>query len=187
MPPMTQDALFEPPPRIEGGWHGDATYSPCQQYRYTLTRIWGRAVADGGQLLPFLMLNPSTATEHVLDPTLRRCKGFATRLGYDGMVILNLFAYRATDPRVMKAQADPVGPDNDAAIVTACTGAPFVIAAWGTHGTHQGRDAAVHELLAATGVPLKRLGEPSRQGHPRHPLYLPGDSPLVSHPGPARP
>lgn len=172
--------LFELPPPIEGGWASGATYSPCKRYRYTLSRTWGRAESDGGRHLPFLMLNPSTATEFVLDPTLRRCKFFAEREGYDGMVVLNLFAFRATDPRVMKAQDDPVGPDNDDAIVEAAARSDVIVAAWGAHGTYRGRDAHVLALLEDAN--LVRLGDPTKDGHPRHPLYLKGTSPLVPHP-----
>lgn len=178
--PQGVPALFDVPTPIEGGWASDATYSPCKRYRYTLSRTWGAAPEDGGRHLPFLMLNPSTATEYALDPTLRRCKFFAEREGYDGMVVLNLFAFRATDPRVMKAQDDPVGPGNDAAILDAASRSDLVVAAWGAHGTHRGRAAHVVQLLQ--GATLVRLGAPTKDGHPRHPLYLKGTTALVPHP-----
>lgn len=88
--------------------------------------------------------------------------------------------FRGTDPRVMKAAADPVGPGIDAAIVEVASAAGRVVAGWGTHGVFRGRDAAVCELLA--GVELVRIGPPSQGGHPRHPLYLRADLPLVAHP-----
>jgi len=118
------------------------------------------------------MLNPSTATEVQNDPTIERCEQRARRLGYGGFVIANIFAFRATDPRDMRAAIDPVGPDNDAMVVQAARWADDVIAAWGTHGAHRGQGPAMATLLRAQPRPLFHLGL-TKHGHPKHPLYLP--------------
>jgi len=144
-----------------------AIYSPCEAYRYALTRVWD---TEGRRVL-FVMLNPSTATEVQNDPTVERCERRARALGFGAFRVCNIFAFRATDPRVMRAQDDPVGPANDAAIAEGALWADSVVCAWGTHGAHLGRGSAVEALLRATGRPLLHLGL-SKAGHPKHPLYI---------------
>lgn len=145
-----------------------AVYSPCEAYRYLLTRVWN---PDGEKAL-FVMLNPSTATEVQNDPTVERCERRARALGFGAFRVTNIFAFRATDPRVMRVMADPIGPGNDAAIADSAQGwADRIICAWGTHGAHLGRGAQVEHLLRATGRPLFTLGL-SQGGHPKHPLYI---------------
>ncbi|WP_417586511.1 DUF1643 domain-containing protein [Pararhodobacter oceanensis] len=144
-----------------------ALYSPCENYRYALTRIWD----ESGRRVLFVMLNPSTATEVQNDPTVERCERRARALGFGGFRVCNIFAYRATDPKVMRAQSDPTGPQNDAAILEGADWADTVVCAWGTHGAHLSRGAEVEALLRATGKPLWHLGL-SKAGHPKHPLYI---------------
>ncbi len=144
-----------------------AVYSDCERYRYELTRIWEPA---GGRAL-FVMLNPSTATEVQNDPTVERCERRARALGFGAFRVTNIFAWRATDPRDMRAAADPVGPENDAAILAGADWADRIICAWGAHGEHLGRGPQVEALLRATGHPLFHLGL-TRAGHPKHPLYI---------------
>lgn len=165
------------------GWHnapmikrthtkGDAPstaiYSDCELYRYSLTRIWD----DTGRRVNFVMLNPSTATEVQNDPTVERCERRARTLGYGSFAVTNIFAWRNTDPRAMRAASDPVGPGNDAAIIERAEWANDVIAAWGTHGAHLDRGSVVADLLQNAQRPLFHLGL-SKAGHPKHPLYLP--------------
>ena len=117
------------------------------------------------------MLNPSTATEVQNDPTVERCERRARAMGFGGFAVANIFAYRATDPRVMRAAADPVGPENDAAILALTGVADRVLCAWGTHGAHLGRGAAVEALLRGQGAALFHLGL-TQAGAPKHPLYI---------------
>lgn len=149
-----------------------AVYSACEKYRYALRRDW----ADGNRRLLFVMLNPSTATELENDPTVHRCEMRARMHGYSGFTVLNIFAYRATQPTDMKAQADPVGPENDAFIVAQLQEPETadVICAWGTHGAYKDRGTRVLELFDKAKVTPKVL-RLSKQGHPCHPLYLPYD------------
>lgn len=145
-----------------------ATYSPCGKYRYTLWRQWepGKAFAT------FIMLNPSTATELENDPTVERCQRRAVRLGYGGMRVVNIFALRSTDPQVLYLTDDPIGEENDAAILASVKDAGIVIAAWGFHGEYMGRGKAVELLLGAHGVRIHCLGLTKKTGMPRHPLYV---------------
>jgi hypothetical protein len=153
----------------KGDAASQAVYSPCLRYRYVLTREWDRAA----RRVLFVMLNPSTATELQNDPTVERCERRARALGFGAMRVTNIFAFRATDPKVMRAEADPVGPDNDAAIMQSATlwRPDRVICAWGTHGAHQNRGTVVTDLLRKTGVGLWHLGL-NAGGAPRHPLYI---------------
>jgi len=143
-----------------------AVYSDCERYRYLLTRRWG----NGPKAL-FVMLNPSTATETQNDPTVERCERRARALGFGAFRVTNIFAFRATDPRVMCAQSDPVGPANDAAIVESALWADRIICAWGTHGAHLLRGVQVEGLLRAPGTVLWTLGL-TLGGMPKHPLYI---------------
>jgi hypothetical protein len=142
-----------------------ASFSPCRAYRYALWRRWGN-----GPYCMFIGLNPSTADETNDDPTIRRCIGFARAWGYEALCMTNLFAFRATDPKVMKAAAEPVGRENDITLETLGRGAGVVIAAWGAHGVHRRRDQSVR--LFVPGLHYLRL---TKDGHPGHPLYLPAN------------
>lgn len=145
-----------------------ATFSPDRRYRYTLWRIWDAALPP----VAFILLNPSAADETVLDPTLRRCLGFAQAWGAGGFWIGNVFAFRATDPSVMRQEADPVGPENDAALLEIAARCPTIVCGWGVHAVHRGRERDVLELLARARLTALRL---TKSGAPSHPLYLPGD------------
>lgn len=141
-----------------------ARLSPCRTYRYALWRRWGR-----GHYAMFIGLNPSTADETQDDPTIRRCIGFARAWGYSGLCMANLFAYRATEPADMKKAADPIGWENDSTLSAWAHDAGVVVAAWGAHGTYKRRDQSVRLLVP--GLHYLRL---TKDGHPGHPLYLPG-------------
>lgn len=144
-----------------------AVFSPCNAYRYHLWRRW-----ETGPRVAFIMLNPSTADATRNDPTIERCHRRAIRMGFKALDVVNLFAYRATDPRNLKASADPVGPDNDAVLIETAKSADMVICAWGTHGTHHNRHQAVKSLLRRHDIRPHVLAL-TKQGLPKHPLYLP--------------
>lgn len=149
------------------GVRSEALYSDCGQYRYRLTRVWDSAAPR----VLFVMLNPSTASETRNDPTIARCQKRAELLGFGTVDIANLFAFRATDPADLRTASHPIGPDNDAVLLSACNEADVILAAWGVHGTHMARDIEVVEKLHAAGHTLQALGE-TRHGLPRHPLYV---------------
>lgn len=153
-----------------------AMFSQCRAYRYTLWRRW---VDDCplSRMVAFIGLNPSTADESVNDPTVTRCINFARSWGYDGMVMLNLFAFRATDPKVMKAHAEPIGSSNDDAIRDVASEIAEVVFAWGNHGLYKGRGDHVAEMVGQldgvtqVGVYSSHLGLTGSL-QPKHPLYL---------------
>ncbi len=152
---------------LKGDAASVAVYSPCDNYRYMLTRTWDKQ----GRKALFIMLNPSTATEVQNDPTVERCERRARTLGFGAFRVTNIFAWRDTDPRHMRKATDPVGPENDTIIVASCKWADRVICAWGTHGEHRNRGSEISTLLSSTGEPLYHLGL-TKVGHPKHPLYI---------------
>lgn len=152
---------------------GGATFSPDRVYRYALWRHWQR----NGRVLNWLMLNPSTADEVTLDPTITRCVGFARAWGYGGIVVTNLFGLRSTDPRALRSVADPVGAENNQWIAHYARRATDVVAAWGNHGTYQNRAGRVIAMFQQSGVALQCLGV-NHNGQPKHPLYIAGDTRL---------
>lgn len=119
----------------------------------------------------FVLLNPSVADAARDDPTLRACISFARGAGFGGVEVVNLFAFRATDPRALRAVADPAGPGNDAAILSAACGGGMVVCGWGRGGALHGRGAKVAARLRAAGITLHHLGL-TKDGAPRHPLYV---------------
>jgi len=161
---------------------GSAAVSPDGVYRYELRRWWAR-----GEVVRFIMLNPSTADATVDDPTIRRCVGFARSWGYGSLVVHNLYALRATDPTALAAHPDPVGPDNDDHLRHWAPPRSFTVCAWGAHPMAARRAPAVLALLRAAGFTPHHLGL-TAAGAPRHPLYLPGataPAPLIEE-GPTR-
>lgn len=144
-----------------------ADFSPCRNYRYALWRRWDR----GGPLVMFIGLNPSTADETEDDPTIRRCIGFAKLWGAGGLCMTNLFAFRATNPRDMIDHLDPIGPENNFWLQEVAARSGMIIAAWGAHGKHKGRDRDVLNIIPT----LYCLGT-TKDGQPRHPLYIKADT-----------
>lgn len=160
-----------------------ADISACGLYRYRLWRTWNHDTAP----LPFIMLNPSTADANLDDPTIRRCMGFARREKSGGIVVVNLFAYRATKPDDLPYGADAKGHGNAAVLreLAESAGASNqrVVCAWGGNGDRTGKawTVAVVGLFQGYRVSLVCLGK-TDGGYPRHPLYVPGNQPLEPYP-----
>lgn len=154
------------------GMRCSARFSPDMRYRYTLSWIWD----NDRPMLVAWMLNPSTATHEVLDPTVAGLVKRAQVWGYGGVVVINLFAFRATDPKDMKAAANPVGPENDrmtlATLMAALDTESVVICAWGKHGRYRDREAEALAMAKEIGCPLHAL-KINGDGTPAHPLYQP--------------
>ncbi len=153
-----------------------AVFNEAGTHRYLLVRRW----AAGPPTVVFLMLNPSTADETVNDQTIGRCVDYAVREGAHALEVVNLFAYRATDPSVLATAADPVGVHNDRFIREHALPGRMVIAAWGAQGSHAARAGQVTSMLTAAGVDLWCLGL-TMAGHPRHPSRLAKTEPLVPY------
>ncbi|QYM78125.1 DUF1643 domain-containing protein [Horticoccus luteus] len=146
----------------------DCVFSRDRRYRYTLIHRWDELL-NPERGIAWICLNPSTADENQLDPTLRRIRAFSAAWGYGYFVMLNAFAWRATLPADMKRVADPVGPDNDRWIAHWAARVDRVMLGWGEHGAHLGRDRAVLRLLnPANTFCLQR----NASTQPKHPLYV---------------
>lgn len=143
-----------------------AVISPCGRHRYDWYYRW----ADGPSVL-FIGLNPSKANGIQTDATVRRCIAFAKRWGYGAVRIVNLFSWIDTDPVAMKAVAEPVGPETDRHLIALAADADLIVAVWGVHGSHLGRDRAVKQFYQGR---LHALAI-NQDGSPAHPLYLRGD------------
>ena len=148
-------------------------YSHKMDYRYAFGRWWGPADPSTSDV--WVLLNPATGdTELRRRPTLDRCLARSRSDGQTGVIIVNLFAHRDTNPRALQAAADPVGPSNDDALRALTRAGARTVAAWGSGGSLHDRSTKVAALL---DHPLC-LGT-TRPGQPRHPLYVPGGTPLV--------
>lgn len=173
---VTGSFLSESAPLLSGS--AKAILSPDRRYRYWLDRHWG----SSGTHATWIMLNPSTADALEDDPTVRRCTAFTKAWGLDGLIIVNLFALRATDPRALVRHPDPVGPSNDEFIRDAVFPWTVVVAAWGAHRMADRRSADVTAILRERAGDVGCLGL-TRDGYPRHPLYVPGDTELSEYEG----
>lgn len=163
-----------------------ATFGPGgdrSQYRYTLGRTW----RDDAMFIEpvfinrppyldkdalFVMLNPSTADARQDDPTVAKCIRLARRWGFGGVQVRNIFAFRSTDPGNLRHASDPIGPDNDLAIVDAANSehTGVIVAAWGNDGKFLLRGSLVRKMLGFTGRPIYCF-DISKEGQPVHPLY----------------
>lgn len=137
-------------------------------YRYQLDRWWGR-----GERLLWIMLNPSTADEQTDDATICQVRHYTMTHGYDGFTVANLFAFRSTDPRQLRCSHDAVGPLNDEILDQVVDNAGNVVVAWGSHAKGRALDVAAR----LSPCDLQCLGT-TKDGHPRHPLYMKLDTRL---------
>lgn len=146
-----------------------AILSDCGRFRYHLRREW----TEGGTLL-FVMLNPSTADAAVDDNTIRRCVGFAQAEGFGAMEVVNLFAYRATDPADLRRVGYPVGPENDFHLRMSAALAHRICVAWGAapQPAVNARVQVVMPLLRQAKGRVPDCLHVTRGGFPAHPLYL---------------
>ena len=142
---------------------GGAIISECKQYRYALWRTWDKSLPR----VMFICLNPSVADATLEDPTLRRCMDFARRWGFGGVCTGNLFAFRATEPEVLRVANNPVGSRNNYWLKRLAADAQLVVAAWGNDGSFMARSTEVRQMFADL-----HYFKINRSGEPAHPLYL---------------
>ena len=140
----------------------DAVFSPDRLHRYGLWRLWDNNLPT----VLFIGLNPSTADEFKNDPTIRRCIGYAKDWGYGGYIMGNIFAFRATDPDIMKAAKDPIGAENNEWLLRLHQEADLTIGAWGNYGKFMNRGKDVVAM-----IPNLKCLKITGQGYPSHPLY----------------
>lgn len=174
---MTARDIFAEPARVLKS----AAISACGQYRYWLVRQWDPMRGP----LRFVILNPSTADDSEDDPTIRRCIGFAKREGRGGIVVANIFAMRSTNPAILRAVPDPIGPDNNRHLRVlgqdaAREGAP-IVCAWGANAPNDRWTDVAVDLEMKCRAKLVCLGK-TKDGAPRHPLYVRADKPFEPFP-----
>lgn len=148
----------------------DALFSDDRTFRYWLLRRWNPALP----LMAIIGCNPSTANERVNDPTIRKTIGFGERFGFGGILMLNVGAFRATDPKVWKAARDPFGPGNtiDHLQTYLFRWQPsIVVAAWGKPLTASQRGQHRADAIKSNILGMKCWGR-NADGSPRHPLML---------------
>lgn len=155
-----------------------AIISPCGLYRYRLERAGlGAYIRGQAGVLAVIMVNPSTADAEDDDPTIRKLLGFTVRAGFASLIVGNLFAYRATDVRVLGTVVDPVGPDNDDHLIQILAEADQVVCAWGPLNKQpwlwRSRYKDVLGLIHGAGLDPYRIGPAALCGQPKHPLMLP--------------
>lgn len=168
--PAALDAYILRGPTLNAG----AYLSSDRQFRYWLLRQWSDLIP----LLCVIGVNPSTADERKDDATIRKDIGFAKRLGYGGILKLNVGAFRATDPRDWRRAADKIGPENTPAHLLKYIsefGVSRVVAAWGKNGNHAKPECAA--IMAA--IPNMWCWGLNGDGTPVHPLMLAYSTPLV--------
>ena len=130
----------------------DAVISECGRYRYLLRRT-----RDHGKLRALLvMLNPSTADSQIDDATIRSCHRICSAIGYGSFEVVNLFAWRATDPQELKAVVDPIRPKNDQIVEAAVNRCDVVICAWGAHAMAESRTYEIKRILSAPWFARRR-------------------------------
>ena len=171
---MTEEAT-NPPNDAEKYDVAGAIESAAGDYRYTLGRCWSKLAPSGTTV--FIMLNPSTADAQSDDPTIRRRVGFAKAWGSSDLLVGNLYAFRATDPRDLFEAADPVGRDNDHYLRQLMNDHSDIVCAWGANAKEE-RVREFVEAAKTAGVKLWCLGT-TKDGAPRHPLYVAQGTELV--------
>ena len=153
-----------------------AVISDCGLFRYWLSRSGENLLSRYTFPAVFVMLNPSVADASQDDPTVRRGCGFAANWGYNGLIVVNLYAFRATNPKDLWNCDDPVGPENDEWLERVCSLHESVVCAWGNNA-RQDRVGKFKAIAKKTGTRLLCLGT-TKSGAPRHPLYIKADQPL---------
>lgn len=154
----------------------EAVISDCGLYRYTLHRP-PEVRHPERSTAALVMLNPSTADATQDDPTIRRCRGFARAWGCAGLTVLNLYALRSPDPAALWKAVDPIGPENDDYLRRIAREYGDVVCAWGGNAKPD-RVATFLRIMARAAARLWCLGM-TKDGSPRHPLYVRADQPLV--------
>ena len=152
----------------------DAILSDCKKYRYSLSRIWD----ESKPLIGFIGLNPSTADHIDDDRTISRCIDFAKFWGAGGFYMMNLFAYRATDPSNMMEAEEPIGTENNNHLLNLSNQVNKIVVCWGNGGIYKNRSQQVLDLLKGKNLYCFLI---NKSGQPKHPLYSKSSSQLIPY------
>lgn len=140
---------------------------------------------DGTNPLVCFGLNPSTAEPNDLDPTVTRVREFAQRSGFDGFIMLNVYPLRDTYPdRLPHAAELALCQENRGHIERVLGGRTLTAyAAWGgivaKRPYLQPLLCDILDLPSVASLRWMRRGELAGGRHPRHPLYVPYNAPLI--------
>jgi hypothetical protein len=141
--------------------------------------------SSGQKPLFVIGLNPSTADDKEADRTIKRVMGFAEGNGFDSFVMLNLYPQRATYPTDLDFQIDNSKLDENISEilkVVDCYSTSTILAAWGTSISIRGYfKTCIKQLFVSINhrnINWVKIGESTKEGHPRHPLYAPYALPL---------
>lgn len=154
----------------------DAVISDCGAYRYLLRRVWDHKKPRA----LFVMLNPSTADARKDDPTIRSCVRLVTALGYGSLEVVNVFGYRATNPKELTVAADPIGPDNEKIVMSAINRCDVVICAWGAHPMAERNTTFLRGHIQSRRPTAYCFGK-TKGGAPKHPLYIKSGTELEAY------
>lgn len=155
----------------------DAVLSECGKYRYLLRRVWDwkkpRAL--------ICMLNPSTADARKDDATIRSCVRLLKAIGYGSLEVVNVFAFRATDPDELNKQSDPIGPDNEKVRKGALSRCDVAICGWGSHKMAAYQQRQISQVFCLDKPAVYCFGK-TKSGSPKHPLYIKTGTHLETYP-----
>ena len=171
----TSEHRHDPGGRVRIAWPAKSVvqcrFSACGYYRYELSEVWDATKP----LVMWLLMNPSVAGMDYSDPTLRRTGDFARCWGYGGQLVGNVCAYRATDKNRLLEVADPVGPENHAALAAMAARAGIVVLAYGVLPGRL-RECGITSVTKIRAWHPNKLHvlRLTKNGIPMHPLYLPG-------------
>jgi hypothetical protein len=157
----------------------EAIFDVDRTYRYSIKRIW----EPSKKKVVFICLNPSTADEYEDDQTMGRCIDFSKRWEngtYGSVQVVNLFAFRTKDPKILKQSLDPIGELNDKYIINAVKNADLVIAAWGENGSFKRRDRDVLDLIKKETKQINCL-DVLKGKQPKHPSRAKKDLSLIPY------
>ncbi|MCL2791896.1 MAG: DUF1643 domain-containing protein [Spirochaetaceae bacterium] len=144
--------------------------SQDNKYRYALG-------TQGGKILYCFGINPSIATPEKDDPTMKKVKSFACKSGFDSVVMLNIYPQRATNPNYLSNKINlKEHKKNLQKIMSIIKNGSTVWVAWGNLINKRSylKDCLIQikNKLATKNLNWVKMGELTKRGNPRHPLYL---------------
>lgn len=147
----------------------EAEWSSNGKRRFKLGRFW-----SDQPICTVVGLNPSTANEENDDPTCKRLISLLSRQGYGGYWLVNLITNATPNPLKLNKSGRRLSARNKQAVETAVAQSENVVLAWGAHGVKYNHRLKVYEMVSEPlcfGV--------TKDGEPRHPLYIPNSTALT--------
>jgi hypothetical protein len=155
-----------------------AIFDADRKHRYRLER----EVQPEGIVASIIMVNGSDAGETENDHTVTKLVGFGKALGWRRFIVGNLFARVGKDIKVLREHGNPVGPHNDVHLAEIIAAGDVLVVGWGAL-------AKLPETLRKRWIDIVRMADGfdkklyclgvNDDGHPKHPLMIGYDAPLV--------